>query len=63
MIKEDINNVQQEINSRGYNIPAPMIPNSLINSYNTQQNNSSIQSSNNVFDNLVKNQKMSKKML
>ena len=63
MIKEDINNVQQEINSRGYNIPEPKIPNSLINSYNTQQNNSSIQSSNNVFDNLVKNQKMSKKML
>lgn len=63
MIKEDINNVQQEINSRGYNIPAPRIPNSLANSFNTQQNNSSIQSSNNVFDNLVKNQKMSKKML
>lgn len=63
MIKEDINNVQQEINSRGYNIPAPKIPNSLANSYITQQNNSSIQSSNNVFDNLVKNQKMSKKML
>ena len=63
MIKEDINNVQQEINSRGYNIPAPKIPNSLINSYNTQQNNSINQSSNNVFNNLVKNQKMSKKML
>lgn len=63
MIKEDINNVQQEINSRGYNIPAPRIPNSLANSYNTQQNNSINQSSNNVFDNLVKNQKMSKKML
>lgn len=63
MIKEDINNVQQEINSRGYNIPAPRIPNSLANSYNTQQNNSTNQSSNNVFDNLVKNQKMSKKML
>lgn len=63
MIKEDINNVQQEINSRGYNIPAPKIPNSLANSYITQQNNPYIQSSNNVFDNLVKNQKMSKKML
>lgn len=63
MIKEDINNVQQEINNRGYNIPAPRIPNSLANSYNTQQNNSINQSSNNVFDNLVKNQKMSKKML
>lgn len=63
MIKEDINNVQQEINNRGYNIPAPRIPNSLANSYNTQRNNSINQSSNNVFDNLVKNQKMSKKML
>lgn len=63
MINEDINNVQQEINNRGYNIPAPRIPNSLANSYNTQQNNSTNQSSNNVFDNLVKNQKMSKKML
>lgn len=63
MIKEDINNVKQEINSRGYNIPAPKIPNSLANSYITQQNNPYIQSSNNVFDNLVKNQKMSKKML
>ena len=63
MIKEDINNVQQEINNRGYNIPAPRIPNSLANSYNTQQNNSINQSSNNVFNNLVKNQKMSKKML
>lgn len=63
MIKEDINNVQQEINSRGYNIPAPRIPNSLANSYITQQNNPYIQSSNNVFDNLVKNQKKSKKML
>ena len=39
MINVDINNVQQEINSRGYNIPALKISNSLINSYNTQQNN------------------------
>lgn len=58
MVKEDINNVQEEINNRGYNIPTPKLPNSLLNSYNTQQN----KSSNNVFDNLVKNQKLSKKM-
>ena len=69
MINQDINTVKQEINNRGYTIPAPKIPNSLLNTYNPQQQDQPInyqsnnyQSSNNVFDNLIKNQKMSKKM-